>query len=107
MTETEEITGSLCWPEQYPGERAAYEKWSARMDKEHPGRKVQCCSWNTDYWPCHHCQVCHRFVSGITGIIYPEIGIAAVYGTCKDHGKQYVDMTHWIWEHFEGDEVDE
>lgn len=92
--------GAICWPEQYPGEREAYVAWAVRMDKEYPGRNVDCCHWGTDYYPCHHCQVCKKFIGGITAVIYEAFGIAAVYGTCKKHGRQYVDMLHWTFEHF-------
>lgn len=101
VQDSELQSGAICWPEQYPGEYAQYQRAMAKADIEYPGRRAECCSWNSDYWPCRHCQVCHRFVSEITGI-FNGWGLIAVYGTCKDHGRQCVDSGNWENEYFEG-----
>jgi hypothetical protein len=95
---------AICWPEQFPGERDAYLALKERVAKENPGYQVDCCGWNSDYYPCKHCQVCKRFLSNMQYLVYggDMWFVLVAYGMCKNHGKQYVDTTHYTPEMFEG-----
>lgn len=98
--------GAICWPEMFPGERKAYENFLKHVEKENPGYKVECCHWNSDYYPCRHCQVCKRFLSNMQYLIYggDQWFELVAFGYCKDHGRQYVDTFNYVPEMFSGGE---
>lgn len=96
------MSGAICWPEQFPGERKMAERIWADADKQWPNRRTYCtCQDLDEYTPCRHCPQCGRFVSNITLHSHEIGGMLAVVGNCKLHGEQCIDRTNWTWEHFE------
>jgi len=97
-----ETSGAICWPEQFPGEYKMAQKVWADADKRWPDRKRECsCKENEYERACNHCGVCGRFMSNM-GVYSSEIGgyLAAV-GTCKLHGEQCADLDLWTYAEYE------